>query len=326
MERENCKILKHYKDLAFMGFTEVLKHLPQILKNFSTCKSQISSFKPDVVILVDFPGFNLRMAKWLKENSYKVIYYISPQVWAWKESRVASIKKYVDKMYVILPFEKKFYAERNLEVEYNGHPLIDEINKYQRKTDESKEDDKVIAILPGSRKQEILKILPLMLKVCKYYPHLKFVVSAVPHIDLGLYTSFVTEKNISIQIGDVYSLLNKSYAAIVTSGTATLETALFKVPEVVCFKGSAISYWLAKRLIKVKFISLVNLILDEKAIDELIQNDLNEENLRKAFEKLLNKEGREVIYEKYKCLISKLGVEGSSEKSAQSIVNYIYCS
>ncbi len=323
MESEGCKIVKHYRELAFMGFTEVLKHLPEILRNFTLCKSQIQEFKPNVVILVDFPGFNLRMAKWLKENAFTVIYYISPQVWAWKESRVDQVRKFVDRMYVILPFEKPFYAQRGIDVEYNGHPLIDEIEKYRFQEKNHASSKKIIAILPGSRKQEVLKILPEMLKVCNHFPEWQFVISAVPHIDVNLYNKMIHAPNIKVQAGQVYSLLSNAHAAIVTSGTATLETALFKVPEVVCFKGSALSFWLAKKLIKVKYISLVNLILDGKAVDELIQNDLNEQNLITSLHKLLDAQHRELLLQQYDELISVLGGNGASEKSAKSIVHFV---
>ncbi len=287
MQTAGVTITKHYKELAFMGFAEVVKNIRTIFKNFKLCKEDIIQFKPDTIVLIDYPGFNLRMAKWAKEQGYKVVYYISPQIWAWKESRIHSIKKYVDEMIVILPFEKDFYKKHQYEVHYVGHPLLKLINDFKEKysrelvmAELGLKTEKIIALLPGSRKQEISIKLPIMLSAVKHFPRYQFIIAKAPGTDESFYKDIISGyNNVSTIENKTYQLLSVAEAALVTSGTATLETALFKVPEIICYKGGNISYQLAKRLIKIKYIGLVNLILDRPLVQELIQNELNEKNI-----------------------------------------------
>lgn len=328
MELKGVNIIKHYKDLAFMGFWEVLKNLKTIMKNLSFCKQDILSFQPDVLILVDYPGFNLRIAEWAKKNNIKVVYYISPQVWAWKENRVKKIKKYVDKMLVILPFEKTFYEKHHFEVAYVGHPLLDAISNFNPETKETfykkneLNDKPIIALLPGSRKQEIEKMLPLMLSVTDSFNDYQFVVSKAPSVDEHFYKKLIKNKAILCKSSS-YDLLSYAKAALVTSGTATLETALFKVPQIVCYKGNNISYQIAKRVINVKYISLVNLIYDDEVVKELIQYDLTTQNLKLELQKILTPDNRKAILEKYETLIQKLGEGGASDKAAEQIWHFL---
>jgi lipid-A-disaccharide synthase len=330
MRDAGATLVKHYRELAFMGFTEVIKNLPTILKNINFCREDIASFKPDVLVLIDYPGFNLRIAKWAKEQGIKVVYYISPQVWAWKENRVRQMKLCIDKMLVILPFEKEYFKSKwNWDVEYVGHPLVEVIEKKQQHKEvlnfnSSITNDKpLIAILPGSRKQEIAKKLPIMLEVSKHLPDYRFVLAEAPGQDASFYDSFLNEYSDVVSVrGQTYDLLLKSSAALVTSGTATLETALFAVPEVVCYKGSSISYQIAKRLIKVKYISLVNLIMDRLVVKELIQDELTVANLLKELNLLLNDEQKKVqLQNDYASLKNILSAGGhASAKAASEIV------
>lgn len=322
MEAAGASLVKHYKDLAFMGFAEIAKNLPTILKNFKFCKSDISAFKPDVIIFIDYPGFNLRMAKWAKENTYKTVFYISPQVWAWKESRVKNIKRDIDKMIVILPFEKQFFQKWNYEVEYVGHPLVEVIEKFKKEHPQIKRSQKTIALLPGSRKQEIITKLPLMLEATKKFSDYDFVVAKAPSMEDEFYQQFIKEHpNVTTISNDTYSLLMKSVAALVTSGTATLETALFDVPEIVCYKASNISYQIAKRLVKLKFISLVNLIMNKEVVKELIQNDLTREKITSELKKILfDKNQKEKIKENYMQLKNLLSEKGNASKNAAEII------
>ncbi|HEY4335257.1 MAG TPA: lipid-A-disaccharide synthase, partial [Puia sp.] len=295
MQAAGGHIVKHYKDLAYMGFIEVLSNLRTIFRNLDFCKQDILDYRPDALLLIDYPGFNLRIAKWAHTQQLKIIYYISPQVWAWKENRVKQIRENVDKMLVILPFEKDFYRKWNYEVEYVGHPLVEVIDGYQAPAGAIPEFSKpIIALLPGSRKQEILKKLPVMLEVSKFFPGYQFVVAQAPGQDQSFYNELLTPyPDVATVCNQTYPLLQKAHAACVTSGTATLETALFGVPEVVCYKGSAISYQIARRLIKVKYISLVNLIMDKPIVKELIQDDLTPANLRRELDSLLNDPARQ---------------------------------
>lgn len=327
MQAAGGNLVKHYRELAFMGFLEVVKNLPAILRNIKFCKADIQAFKPDVLILIDYPGFNLRIAEWAKPKAVKIVYYISPQVWAWKENRVKKIKKSVDKMLVILPFEKAFYQKWNYETEYVGHPLVEVIEKERSMAAPVSISNKpVIALLPGSRKQEILKKLPIMLQVAAYFPDYHFVVARAPGQEDAFYTSLLEPyKNVSAVSGKTYALLLQSKAALVTSGTATLETALFGVPEVVCYKGSSISYQIGKRLIKVKYISLVNLIMDKLVVRELIQDELTPENLKKELaDVLFNPRRIQQLQDDYAELRKKLGEGGfASANAAKSIVQFI---
>jgi lipid-A-disaccharide synthase len=275
-----------------MGFTEVIMNLPTILGNIKFCKQDIEGFQPDVIVLIDYPGFNLRIARWAKEKKYQIIYYISPQVWAWKEGRVKLIRNVVDKMLVILPFETSFYRKWDYKVTYVGHPLIEVINNFKIKHSQIKKDaPPVIALLPGSRKQEISKKLPVMLEAAKHFPAYNFIVAKAPSLDDEFYNQFLSSySNVSTVTNQTYELLLRSSAALVTSGTATLETALFEVPQVVCYKGSSISYQIAKRLIKIKYISLVNLIMDKPVVKELIQHEFTVANLVRELDALLHDE------------------------------------
>jgi lipid-A-disaccharide synthase len=319
MSTAGAKILKHYKTMSFMGFIEVVKNIFSILQNFSLAKKQIVAFQPDVLVLIDFPGFNLRMARWAKENNIKVFYYISPQIWAWKESRIHQIKKYVDEMFVILPFEKSFYQKYDYPVHYVGHPLLDAIENTTLKN-EIHYTKPIIALLPGSRKQEISAMLEQMCAIVDEYPDYQFVVAGISHHGIDFYKKCFAGKNVAIVFENTYELLSKAKAALVTSGTATLETALFKVPQVVCYRGSSISYWIAKRLIKVNYISLVNLIADKALVTELIQDEFNHENLQLHLNRILSDSHQEYLKEEYQKLIELLGNKGASERCAQLMI------
>lgn len=328
MQQAGGELVKHYRDLAFMGFIEVVKNLGTILRNLKFCKEDILRFKPDTLILIDYPGFNLRIAEWARAQGLKIIYYISPQVWAWKENRVKKMKLCIDKMLVILPFEKDYFKNKwNWEVEYVGHPLVEVVDSFGLEVSGLELGEKpVIALLPGSRKQEILKKLPVMLEVSKYFPDHQFVVAKAPGQEDAFYRSLLEPYPRVRSVSDqTYALLKKSSAAMVTSGTATLETALFGVPEVVCYKGSNISYQIARRLIKVKYISLVNLIMDKLVVKELIQDELTVENCKKELNELLNNEERKLElkadYTALKYLLSQGG--HASAKAAKSIVDFL---
>jgi len=327
MQAVGGTLVKHYKELAFMGFVEVLFHLKTILNNIKICKKDIAVFQPDVIIFIDYPGFNLRIAKWAKEVGFKTHYYISPQIWAWKESRIADIKRDVDKMYVILPFEKDFYENKHhFPVEFVGHPLIDAIHNQPTidgaffRKENHLNNKPIIAILPGSRKQEITKMLSVMLSVVDDFPEYQFVIAGAPSQEFSFYEGFITNENIKFVSNKTYFLLQNATAALVTSGTATLETALFKVPEVVCYKGSWASYQIAKRIITLKYISLVNLIMDEEVVTELIQEDCNTKRIREELKKILECNYRQNLLQKYEVLEQKLGGIGASEKTAKLIV------
>ena len=320
-------LVKHYKELSFMGFLEVVLNLKTILNNIKICKKDILEFQPDVLVFIDYPGFNMRIAKWAKKLGMKTHYYISPQIWAWKENRIKDIKRDIDKMYVILPFEKDFYEKKHLyEVEFVGHPLIDAINNRISidesifRKENSLSDKPIIAILPGSRKQEITKMLSVMLSVVADFPDYQFVIAGAPSQEFSFYSTFLTANNCHFISNKTYDLLSISFAALVTSGTATLETALFKVPEVVCYKGSWLSYQIAKRIVTLKYISLVNLIMDKEVVTELIQDNLNTSTLKIELQKLLNSNHRDLVLENYNALEKKLGGSGASEKTAKLIV------
>lgn len=327
MQAAGGHVVKHYRDLAFMGFIEVVKNLPTILSNLKFCKQDILSFQPDVVVLIDYPGFNLRMAKWAKEQGLKVIYYISPQVWAWKESRTKTIKQVVDKMLVILPFEKDFFARWDYKVEYVGHPLAQVVNDFLATAPkESLSSKPIIAVLPGSRKQEVATKLPIMLSVTKEFPNHQFIVAKAPSLDDSFYEELLKDyPNTQTVKNQTYTLLSQAKAALVTSGTATLETALFGVPQVVCYKGSPVSYHIAKRLIKIKYISLVNLIMDKPVVTELIQNDLTTGNVSQELNAILFDETRIAQMEKnYRDLKNLLEQGGNaSARAAQEIVGFL---
>ena len=327
MKKQGATLVKHYRDLAFMGFVEVLLHLRTILRNLRFCKRDIMRFKPDAIILIDYPGFNMKIAKFAHKHGIKVYYYISPQVWAWKKRRVHTIKEVVDKMLVILPFEKDLYDEYRVDAHFVGHPLLDELSKVryinknnfvrQNKLNSKKE---IIALLPGSRKQEVGRMLEVMLKVVDKFPEYQFVIGCAPSLPEEYYKSLIGNENVQLVFNKTYQLLQVASAALVTSGTATLETALFYVPEVVCYKGNKISYLIAKNLIKVKYISLVNLIMDKPVVKELIQNDLTPENVETELKQLLtNHKVQRQLLDDYEDLRYKLGNAGASNNAATII-------
>jgi len=328
MQAVGGTLVKHYRALAFMGFAEVIMNLRTILGNIKMCKKDILNYKPDVIILVDYPGFNMRIAEFSKQKNIATHYYISPQIWAWKENRIKKIKRDVDQMYVILPFEKEFYEKKhNYPVHFVGHPLLDaiadrkQITPEQFRKENNLNEKPIIALLPGSRKQEITKMLAVMLQMVNKFPDHQFVIAGAPSQDLSFYKQFIKSENVAIVENKTYDLLSLSNAALVTSGTATLETALFKVPEVVCYKGNAISYQIGKRLVKnIKYISLVNLILDKETVTELIQDDFNEKRLENELFKILDHKYREKIFDDYYDLEQKLGGKGASEKTAKLII------
>lgn len=321
MQEAGAKIIKHYKSHNYMGFTEVIIHLRKIMSNFSFCKEDILNFAPDALILIDFPGFNLRIAKWAHSKGIKIIYYISPQIWAWKTSRVHTIKKCVDKMLVILPFEQEFYAKFDVQAEYVGHPLLDSIpTTLPTNLNDNK---KLICLLPGSRKQEIKRMLPVMTSLSSSFPDFEFVIAGVSNIDNSLYTKYSTTPT-RVEVNQLYDLLSNARAAVVTSGTATLETALNNIPLVVCYKSSRISYSIAKKLIKVKFISLVNLIMNKVVVKELIQKEMNANTLRTELQNLCySEEYRLEMFNQYNELRNILNQRGASAKAAKIIVNFI---
>jgi len=327
MQETGGTLVKHYRELAFMGFIEVIFNLKTILRNIDICKEDILQFKPDAIIFIDYPGFNMRIAKWAKQLGIPTHYYISPQIWAWKENRIKAIKRDFDHLYVILPFEKDFYEKKHgFPVEFVGHPLIDAIHN-REETDQltfakaNQLDDKpVIVILPGSRKQEITKMLSVMLSVVKDFPDYQFVIAGAPSQEFSLYEPFLKDKNVKFISNKTYDLLSHSTAALVTSGTATLETALFKVPEVVCYKGSWASYQIAKRIITLKYISLVNLIMDKEVVTELIQEKCNTKNIKLELQTLLDPEHRKKLLLEYENLEQKLGGIGASQKTATLII------
>lgn len=323
------ELVMHYKDRSFMGFAEVLLNLRKILGLIKFCKDDIESFSPDVLIFIDNSGFNLRIAKWAKARHFKTHYYISPQVWASRAGRVEKIKRDIDEMYVILPFEKAFYKSYNVDVHFVGHPLIDAIanrplvDEQTFRNTHKLDNRPIIALLPGSRKQEITKMLGVMLSLVKDFEDFQFVIAGAPSQDYSFYQNFIKEDNVSFISNKTYDLLSMSFAALVTSGTATLETALFKVPQVVCYKANAISYYIAKRIITLKFISLVNLIMDREVVTELIQGNLNKKRLKHELSAILSADRREQLFLDYYELEQKLGGKGASDKAAKLIYNSI---
>lgn len=332
MQAEGTTLVRHIKDLAYMGFVEVVMHLKTILGNLSFCKQDILSYKPDAIILTDYPGFNLRIAKFAHKHGIKVFYYVSPQVWAWKKNRVKTIGKVIDKLFVILPFEKDFYKQHNIEVEYYGNPLLDEITEFKQKQENknlfiekySLNNKPVVAILPGSRVQEIKKMLPEQIKVFdKYKDKFNFVIAGVNTFKESFYRDILQGRDIKIVFNETYNLLNVSSFAIVCSGTATLETALFNVPQMVCYKANLLSYLIATYIVKIKHISLVNIIVKKEVIKELLQKNCSEEYLLQEFEKLLyDFSYTDKIKQDYQTLHDLLGSAGTSEKIATYIVKH----
>lgn len=329
MQNAGAELAKHYKDLAFMGVWEVIKHLPTILRNFNFCKQDIQAFAPDVMIFIDYSGFNLRIAKWTKQQNLKNFYYISPQIWATREKRVHKIKAHIDRMFVILPFEKTFYQKHNYTVDFVGHPLLDSIadrplNK-EFKISNQLDKKPIIALLPGSRKQEIKAMLPVMLSVVTFFDEYQFVIAAAPALDSSFYENIIGDNQaVKLLVNQTYDLLENSEAALVTSGTATLEAALFSLPQVVCYRASALLYAIVKRIIKVKFISIVNLIMQKKIVEELIQQELNTNQLKEELQLILKGgENRTKLLDNYKLLHQKLGNSGASTQAAFRMYQYL---
>jgi lipid-A-disaccharide synthase len=331
MQNQGADLVKHYRDLAYMGFAEVVSHLPAILRNFRLCEKDLRSYHADVLILVDYPGFNLRMAKFAKQHGIRVFYYISPQLWAWHSSRVKSIKKWVEKMFVILPFEKEFYARYGYNVEFQGHPLLDVINDDMKTTGRTEfltlnslPDRPLIALLPGSRKMEIEETLKVMALVSSTFKDYNFVIAGAPSISIDFYKKILQHTDIRVVTNQTYALLSHSSAAMVTSGTATLEAALIGVPQVVCYRGNALSYMIARRLVNVKYISLVNLICGRLVVPELIQQQFNRKNLEEALGSLVEPGvARSKVLEGYQELRQQLGGSGASARVAKKMIQYL---
>jgi lipid-A-disaccharide synthase len=327
MQGAGVNIVKHYRELAFMGFTEVLLNLRTIMRNFKACKADIEAYQPDALVLIDYPGFNLRMAKWAHARGIKVYYYISPTIWAWKENRVHTIKECVTKMYCVLPFEPAFYAKHDYQADFFGHPLLDEVEKFKALpvsdflSKNNLDERPIIALLPGSRKQEISTKLPLMLEAMKHFPDYQFVVAGAPGQEPEYYNQFVQTHQVKVIFMQTYQLLSAAKAGMVTSGTATLEAGLFKLPQVVCYIANPISYHIAKRLVNIKYISLVNLILGKEAVVELIQKDLTTERLVHEMKLLLEPGARrEAMVSDYEKLHEILGGPGCSARIADSML------
>lgn len=327
MQAAGADVVKHYRDLAFMGFAEVLMNIRTIMRNFEYCRQDISAFAPDAVIFIDYPGFNLRMAKWAHQQKIRTFYYISPQIWAWKQGRVEQIKQFVDRVFCVLPFEKAFYEKFGYKADFVGHPLLDEINQEHSETVQSIRErlqlgtQPVIALLPGSRKQEINSKLPVMLEAAAHFPDHLCIIAGAPGQSKAAYEPYLKNNNIRLVFGETYALMRIARAGMITSGTATLEAALFRLPQVVCYKANAISYAIAKRLIKVKFISLVNLILDREAVKELIQQEMTPQRIAEEMQGLLHDGPRRAnIMADYDQLHHILGGPGASERTATEVL------
>jgi lipid-A-disaccharide synthase len=327
MLAEGGKLVKHYAEMAFMGFVEVVANLRTISKNLSACKNDIAAWQPDVLVLIDFPGFNLKIAEFGKANGFLVCYYISPKVWAWNQKRVIKIKRIVDHLFCILPFEVDFYKKWGMEVDYVGNPLLDAVAAFKPDTTfrqkKQLSDKKIIALLPGSRRQEISRLLPDMIAVAKKWPDYQFVVAGAPSFNSSYYEQYLQDSGIKVLFDATYDMLNNAHAAIVASGTANLETALFDVPQIVVYKGNTISITIARALIKIRFISLVNLIMDDGVVKELIQNDCNPQKINDELDLILNdKAYRDKMLDNYHKLHVKMGKPGASEKTAALIIKY----
>ncbi|RYD95815.1 MAG: lipid-A-disaccharide synthase [Sphingobacteriales bacterium] len=322
MHAAGAEIVKHYKDLAFMGLVEVLRHLGTILKNISSCKKDIQAFQPDVILFIDYPGFNMRIAKWAHQQGFRTAYYISPTVWAWKENRVHHINKYVDEMMVILPFEQDFYARFNYPVHYVGHPLVEVINAALQEAPKLETDTKVLALLPGSRTQEIKKILPLMLEVATAIPGYRIMIAQAPAQEELLYREIMEPyKAVELVKGKTYDILKVAHAAIVASGTASLETALLGVPQVVVYKTNALTFAIVKQLAKTKYVSLVNIILNKLSVAELLQGNFTKEKLKRALKDITqDKDNIDRIQSDYTRLWQSLAGDSNASENAAGIV------
>ena len=330
MQAVGGTLVKHYKELAFMGFWEVIINLFTILKNISFCKKDILNFNPDAIIYIDYPGFNLRIAAWAKKQGFKNLYYISPQIWAWKENRISKIKRDLDALYVILPFEEPYYKDKhNFKVQFVGNPLVDVVQESLKENNTFRADHKldvnkpIVALLPGSRKQEIIKMMPTFIDVIERFPQYKFIIAAAPGIDFDWYQQFLKGQQVLLIQNQTYPLLKNSFAAIVTSGTATLETALFRVPQMVCYRSSFLSYQIAKRIITLPFISLVNLIMDKAVVSEILQNEFTVDRIAEELKLITESEKRNQLLTAYEQLHSKLSAGGASTKTAVAMVELL---
>lgn len=329
MQEAGAKLLKHYRDTAFMGAWEVLLNARQISANFADCHKQITSVRPDVVILIDYPGFNMRIARFAKQSGIRVFYYISPKFWAWREGRVKNLRKWVDRLYIIFPFEEEFFRRFAIEAHFLGNPLIDQIENWKKSAGSPREiraslglDNRpLIALLAGSRIQEVTSILPSMVSVADSLPDYQFVIAGMSHLPEKIYDDIVASQPVKVVYNRTYDLLSVAEAALVTSGTATLEAALFNVPQAVCYRTSPITYHLARRIVRVRFLSLVNLIMDREVVRELIQGDLNQMNLHRELQTII-KSGykHERIRSDYAILRKVLGGSGASGRVASDMV------
>ncbi len=325
MQKHGGKLVKHFKETAYMGFIDVILHLPAILKNIKFIKKDIAEYNPNVLILVDYPGFNLRIAEFAHNEGFKVYYYISPKIWAWKQSRVHKIKKYIDKLFIIFPFEKVFYKKFDYQVEYVGNPIMDAIDISKSDIFEFKKkynlnEKKIIALLPGSRKQEIKHNFPIMLKIAEKFPDYQFVVAQSSVLDKKIFAEHISTQDIKHVYDNTYELLKHSEAALVTSGTATLETAILNIPELVCYKGDYISYKVAKKIVKVEFISLVNLVMQKEVIKEFVQYEMTVENISNELNLLLkDKKYKANMLNNFELMRKKLGGKGASKRTAKII-------
>lgn len=328
MQQAGGELVRHYKETAVMGFVEVLMHASKIKKNFDLCKKDLVEYNPDVLILIDYPGFNFRMAKYAKDRGIKVFYYISPKVWAWKEGRIKNLKRDVDKLFIIFPFEVEYFKKHGIEAEYNGNPLLDSTDAHPCNLESREEfilrnnlDNRpIIGLLAGSRKTEISYLLPRIKNLIHHFPDHQFILAAAPSIEPSYYQEILKDSNLKVLFGETYSVLKHSAAAVISSGTASLEAALLNTPQVVCYGGNEISYRIAKRFVKVKYISLVNLILDAPAVKELIQHDCTQENIITELKDLLTDKRRKQVAKYYKKLRELLGGEGASEKTAKAMM------
>jgi lipid-A-disaccharide synthase len=331
MQNQGGTLVKHYREMAFMGVVKVLLNLSTIGRNLSLCRSDILEFQPDVIILIDFPGFNIRIAKYAKKKGFKVFYYISPKVWAWNKGRIKTIRETISKMFVILPFEVEFYRNYDFNAEYHGNPILDAI---QEKMDEKGKTPEltpegiylgkpVIALLPGSRKQEIHYCLPEMLAVISHFPEYQFIIAGAPGIDPSLYKTYIKGHNASIVYNQTYDLLKRASAAVVTSGTATLETALMMVPEVVCYKMGSFTYNVGKHFVHIRFFSLVNLIMGKEVVKELLQSDISRNIIEELKRILFDNNYRQAMLDNYVDLRNILGSPGASGRVGRRVVDLL---
>ena len=333
MQEAGAELVRHYKEGAIMGFVEVIANLGKLAGNLQDCKNDIINYNPDVVVLLDYPGFNFRIAQFAKERGFRVFYYIAPKVWAWKEKRVHRLKKYVDRLFIIFPFEIEYFKKWGIDAIYNGNPLLDSVDNHPSATETKEEfckradlnpDSTTVALLAGSRRGEIKYLLPRMIEVAKRYPSYQFLLACAPSVDLEFYKGIIGKKcsNIKLLVGETYSILRHSNAAIINSGTASLEAALIGVPQVVCYGGNEISYQIARMVVKLKYISLANLIMDKGLFKELIQHDCTPDKISQELDLLVNDSNyRAKMLQDYRDVREVLGGKGASAKVAQAMID-----